>query len=105
VYYNTGNLTTYGVVYQDQYAPLQEYYTYLRSYSAKYDTVYFMSNDQHYGARTEYNELYGVAEVVKARSPKVKVALATTLTLVFVFAVIVTVFFLFRRIKRKRIQE
>jgi hypothetical protein len=58
VYYNTGAKTIYGIVYQVQYDPLKEYYTFKRSYDAQYDTVYFMEKDDHYGKYTEYNERY-----------------------------------------------
>jgi hypothetical protein len=109
MYYNTATQSTTGKVYQQQYAPLEEYYSYTRSYDRQYDTVYFKEKDDHYGKYLEYNERYnyrvsqdGVEPVVvKEVNWKLIVSLVGS---VVAISAIITLSCLLKRItKRKEI--
>ena len=49
VYYNSGQQSTYGTIYQKEYEPLKEYYTFKKSYNINFDSIYFMEKNDHYG--------------------------------------------------------
>jgi hypothetical protein len=107
VYYNSGEQSTFGKIYQAKYAPLVEYYTYKRAYDDQYDSVYYMEKDDHYGRYQEFNERYHSNVITKGKPDRrgLKAALITVFMIVIAASALVTLGYLYRRIKSKRLKE
>lgn len=66
-----------------------------------------MEKDDHYGKYSEYNERYQVVTEIKGKSNRrgMKTAIGTIVAVIAFASILVTAGFLYRNIKRKKMQE